>query len=145
MAELYLNHVCGKRDHFGASVYLQVVWVPWVVSCKRQKLLRKGLLFCLCRIQTKLMKKPWHRLSEFPNPRRAAELTSHIPLHCFHCLEMADSSNGTLMIARCPCSGQELLSSGLQLQCWLRNWSCQPLPHPFIQDLFQTGGDTDLL
>lgn len=43
----------------------------------------KGLLCCLCRIQTKLMKKPWHRLSEFPNHRRVAELISHVPFPLF--------------------------------------------------------------
>lgn len=49
------------------------------------------------------------------------------------------------MIALCPFSGQKLLSSVLQLQWWLMNWSYKPLSHPFIQDLFQTVGDTDLL
>lgn len=105
----------------------------------------KGLLCCLCRIQTKLMKKPWHRSSEFPNHRRVVELISHVPLHSFHCSWEWTDSNGTLMIALCPFSGQKLLSSVLQLQWWLMNWSCKPLSHPFIQDLFQTVGDTDLL
>lgn len=104
------------------------------------------------RIQTKLMRKQWHRSSECPNPRpRDRADHSRVPHRCSR--KLINSSSGTLMIDDdiLPFStGQKPLSflisgSVLYLQQWcLANWSCKPFVHPSSQDLSQIIDNIDI-
>lgn len=147
LIELYLNHVCRNRDHFGASVYSKVVWLPWGLSCESGTPVTGVKDCCAVFVGSK---PSWWRSHDTDHPSFLTTGGWQSWSVMFLCtLSTAPgngpTSNGTLMIALCSFSGQKLLSSVLQLQWWLMNWSCKPLSHPFIQDLFQTVGDTDLL